>query len=801
MRVKSKTKSKILSFIIVLGVICAIGIPFAIYAIDELNPYLNMTTAMEKPGSMEFDSMRIAEVNYKNDDPNQDWESVTLELNLIFRNKLEENIIVPKANMTLNYLGDKLGNGWISKDYEVSAGGKETVVAYLEVNNDRIWSAFLSAILLGKPLELKADFEAFILIDDPNGDELFPINFPTQLDFPFPSSGSGIPPFIWSIERSEVVANQPVSISVKATDKGAGISNRTYIYFSINGGVIWNQTSLFGPAWIMYYEDTLLSNIFPINSTKEQQVYTGEIPGFSPGTHVLFKIYLEDYAGNVEHLKQANWVESQVYSYVVPGTPIILPKMLEEFSQSLEDTFLDKFLNYLEDYGIHIDHYLFLNGLTMNTMLEKVLNMANYWYAHDIDSDYATPLLLTDMGFAVGILGDSGVSAGELLHLLSVDFDHFWNYVAHHIYLPSNKDLPTDKDLQELGKLRLNDIKIVDDIEGIIESQWDTSKSGNITGDSNNLLSLNGEEIGSKSLNWTINTPENIFNNFSSNPIALIQDNIFSFYLDYESEFYDELNNNLSLSFKDNQGKIIFSKRFQFENSSLGDWQEIVLMLNSRDFSIEPGFNFNNIIEVNFTYYSNSPTNVLIDYVTEYSFYTFEQHQKFVNGFCVTNSMIQNFLYYTFQNYEYAEDLPLVGTIYAPIIPTTQWDTNSNRTSFYNFLDLIATNDPEYTHTLYQLIPNHHLMAANLFLEWLNLTYFYEELLTILGAEVITVDGPIDKEEIYPYTQTILTLMIYLALGVVSTYVGITKSYAYLSKNAKIKSKKFFLRKKKSVVK
>jgi len=35
---------------------------------------------------------------------------------------------------------------------------------------------------------------------------------------------------------------------------------------------------------------------------------------------VKWRIYLEDYAGNVDHLRPGNWMESEIYSYTVPAS-------------------------------------------------------------------------------------------------------------------------------------------------------------------------------------------------------------------------------------------------------------------------------------------------------------------------------------------------------------------------------------------------------------------------------------------------------------------------------------------------
>jgi len=83
-------------------------------------------------------------------------------------------------------------------------------------------------------------------------EELFGLKINLPFDFPIEapaSSGEGDPPKISQISRSAVSPNQPVGINVTAKDKGAGISNRTYIRASTNNGISWYNYSLVGPAW------------------------------------------------------------------------------------------------------------------------------------------------------------------------------------------------------------------------------------------------------------------------------------------------------------------------------------------------------------------------------------------------------------------------------------------------------------------------------------------------------------------------------------------------------------------------
>ena len=176
---------------------------------------------------------------------------------------------------------------------------------------------------------------AYIVLEGQNDEPMLPIIYSIGLDFPFPSASRGPPPFIHSITRGPVSRNNNVTISVSASDEGTGISDRTYIYYSINGGASWDQVLLTGGTWWNSYLGEPLGLYYPILSSIEPETYEGEIPGFPAGTEVLFKVYLEDYAANVDHVDKGNWLWSQTYSYIVPGIGE-LAEVTKQFNQKTE---------------------------------------------------------------------------------------------------------------------------------------------------------------------------------------------------------------------------------------------------------------------------------------------------------------------------------------------------------------------------------------------------------------------------------------------------------------------------------
>jgi len=536
------------------------------------------------------------------------WNSVIWQLGLKVTNPQPDPITVPKANFSLNYLGGKLGNGWISRDYNVLGGEVKTIHAYLETKNTRIFSAFTTAMLTGQPLELKADFEAYILIDGLLGDPMMGVKFPTEIDFPFPESAVGMPPFIWSINRSEVIANQPVTVNVNATDEGTGISNRTYLYYSTDDGASWNEVQMTGGEWVNTYLGNQLADYFPIPSTEQEQTYTGQIPGFSGGTEVLFKVYLEDYAGNIDHNNTGNYIESEIYSYQVPTTGSV-PESLRQFSKNFERSFMNEFLDYLEANGVNQFHFLFTKGITQFSTLFFIGNMGKFFYENEIDQHYILDMLILDYERAMSIMADSGVSVGYLIEIYGktfeelgvnpsfgtrednlfgelgdISFDILFDYLVDHIFLPTNEEIPS------LAEETLGEISVINDFEGDVLANWVLDANGTITNPSGYL---------GQSASWTTIRPENFTRDFGSEPFSLTENDILTFYLRCNNN--TRINENFSLSFIDEDGRIMDSGLLTLEEFT--GWDEISLSLNATDFIIDSGFDFGAVQKIQFSYH------------------------------------------------------------------------------------------------------------------------------------------------------------------------------------------------------
>ncbi|MFW9938720.1 MAG: hypothetical protein ACFFD5_13815 [Candidatus Thorarchaeota archaeon] len=437
---------KHLTIFIILAFLAGTMIPIGTYGIARLNPYLAFDQALNDPRTMALTNMALVDRKYSTHD---NWTSITWRLDFQFTNYMSSNMIVPSANFTVNYFGNTLGNGWFSEDKLVKPGETKVNSGYLKLENNKMVESFFKALLIGHPLELIADFEAYILIDDiTHTFPLFGLTVPTPLKFPLPSSGSGTPPNICSINRSIVQANQPVQITINATDSGTGISNNTFVYFSIDGGSSWQNVTMTGGTWVNSYLGNQLPNYFPIPSTEHEETFQAIIPGFSAGTNVDFNVYLEDYAANIDHEGNGNYIVSKKYSYTVPNMGE-LPEYYQRFEKEEDVDFFGNFLSYLDANGMNLMHFLYLNDVVVDlaemeklaAVVEAMGEMTDFFYDNDIDAEYVLGILLIDFGKALSIMGDSGIGLGYLLSFLGIGFDDLISYLVDHVFLEINDEM------------------------------------------------------------------------------------------------------------------------------------------------------------------------------------------------------------------------------------------------------------------------------------------------------------------------------------------------------------------------
>jgi hypothetical protein len=109
--------------------------------------------------------------------------------------------------------------------------------------------------------------------------------------------------------------NQNVTISVNVTDTESGIAE-VILSYSTDNGATWNN-------------ETMTPEI--------GDTYVGQIPGFSEGTHVWYKVIAYDNAGNLE----TNDNLGQYYVYtVIPEFPTSISFLITTFTLITVVTFV-----------------------------------------------------------------------------------------------------------------------------------------------------------------------------------------------------------------------------------------------------------------------------------------------------------------------------------------------------------------------------------------------------------------------------------------------------------------------------
>ncbi len=436
------------SRLLIIGIIVAVITPVGIYAVPKLEPYLNLLPFYEDPSNTEVRNMVFISSDA---DTNGKWTWCVNRLDIAFMNPLDKHLQIPKSDVSVKYFGGILGNGYIGEEYSIGPYETTIVSMYLKTYNvgkqGELFSKFLKALFWGQELTLNVDINAYILIDGVLGEPLLGLKFPMTIKNPLPFGLTGWAPLIYNIISGAPSHNTPVTITVKASDPGTGISNRAYIYYKFGEDETWDKSDpdgriqLQGPAWATTFKGLKIGGEFPIASSywDAPVLFTGNIPGQPAETEVAYYIYLEDYAGNWEHVKQANYVESEVLSYTVGKD-----SNNKTYEVTWEDPFIIRYLEYLDNHGTHIQNFLYTLGITLLQFTPLLAEFSQVLYALDVDMGYFLALLMGDFIKGLRFMADSGVPPGKLMNILGLQFGFNFNdmveYILPRIWFPFEGD-------------------------------------------------------------------------------------------------------------------------------------------------------------------------------------------------------------------------------------------------------------------------------------------------------------------------------------------------------------------------
>ena len=436
------------SRLLIIGIVAAVITPVGIYAVPQLTPTLNTMEFYQDPSNTEVrDMIFIA----SDADLNGKWTWCVNRLDIAFKNPLDKTLSIPKSDVSVKYFGGRLGDGYIADQYTIDPYETKIVSMYLKTYNvgqqAELFSRFLKAQFWGQDLTLNVDINAYVLINGILDEPLIGLKFPMTIKNPLPFGLHGWAPIIQSITTGVVQNNQPVTITFNASDPGAGISNRVYLYYRLNGIGNWDNKSVYdgvvqvnNPYWTDTFMGLSQAKPFPIPSSYPDSpvTFTANLPAQAAGTKVEYYIYIEDWAGNWQHEKQANYVDSDVMTYTVTSGTI--GANTTTYDASWEDPFIIRYLDYLDTHGTNLQHYLYTLGIDMLGLLPLINTFSETLFSLNVDMDYILALLTTDFIKSLRVMADSGVPPGIMMKILGdlfgFTFDDMVGYILPRIWFP-----------------------------------------------------------------------------------------------------------------------------------------------------------------------------------------------------------------------------------------------------------------------------------------------------------------------------------------------------------------------------
>jgi len=460
------------SRLLIIGIVAAVITPVGIYAVPQLQPYLNLMPFYEDPDNTELRNMILVDSDV---DASGEWTWCLNRLDILMKNPLDAQLRVPKADASVRYFGGRLGDGYIAQEYLIEPKETKMISMYLYAYNyglyGELFSRFVKALFWGQDLTLNVDINAYILIDGVLNEPLIGLKFPMTIKNPLPFEVEGWDPLIYDI-TSQGVGND-IEITVDACDPGTGLA-KAYVYYKVGEDENWDKTGgieleLDGLIWDNYFHGIELGTTFPIASSYADQPIelSATITGLTPGQTVAYYIYLEDYAGNWKHEDQGNYFESEVLTHTAGDTS----QNNIAYDPEWEDPFIIRYLEYMDTHGINMQHYLYMVGINLLKMTPMLNGLSQLLYAHGVDADYFLAIMLIDFVKGLRILGDSGVAPGVLMDYMTQYFDFSFDSMLQYAFPRVWYPFENDTDLEGLADYVLNDMGATE--KGILKAKFD----------------------------------------------------------------------------------------------------------------------------------------------------------------------------------------------------------------------------------------------------------------------------------------------------------------------------------------
>ncbi|MBD3227617.1 MAG: hypothetical protein GF329_05455 [Candidatus Lokiarchaeota archaeon] len=296
--------------IIAVLIVAIIALPFTLLIIPtivsgKVNGVVGLLGLLDDPTALGLGGFSFVD---------REEETVTLRLDLSIDNtESDSSLLFPAINVSFNFGSTPLGVGWISEEVTIPAATQGKVPIYAKMKRGDVFNQFFMNILAGGLSLSMGTADIFLTLDtygnNPGG--VLSISIPGGIPLPEMSLGgdpSAFAPFIHSVYRDDVSANNSVEVLVNASDKGNGLE-QVILSYSIDSGA-WVNVSMTGIPYkeLMGGDSTVLGGImkqifegYPestIPTTWSNCTVNATILGVDTGSTVRYRIYTIDTVNN-----------------------------------------------------------------------------------------------------------------------------------------------------------------------------------------------------------------------------------------------------------------------------------------------------------------------------------------------------------------------------------------------------------------------------------------------------------------------------------------------------------------------
>ena len=396
--------------VMVLLIVVLIALPFTLLivpSISKVSGIAGLLGLLDDPTALGLGGFSFVD---------RDEESITLRLDLSIDNTQSASaLLFPAINVSFNFGSSPLGVGWIAEEVTIPARKAGLVPIYAKMNSGDVFNQFFMNILAGGLSLSMSSADIYLILDTFGGTPggVLSITLPGGIPIPDMSLGgdaSAFAPFIHSVFRDDVSANNSVEILVNATDKGNGL-DEVILSYSIDSGA-WVNVSMTGIPHkrLMGGDSTLLGSLmemffagYPestIETTWLNCILNATIPGADIGSTIRYRVYVIDVVNNTVIAPsstpdstirtETTDITNQYFSYTVGSSTIDnFTAIWVEETGSAGDDLMTGLMGDLDASGINLE------GMIMESS-DTLAGLVNLDFTSGIDLDEIS-IILTDL--------------------------------------------------------------------------------------------------------------------------------------------------------------------------------------------------------------------------------------------------------------------------------------------------------------------------------------------------------------------------------------------------------------------